>query len=33
MIWIGEVEDGKSIDKLISSATTTIDPILDFEKS
>ena len=31
MLWIGEVEDAKCIDDLITSASTTGDPIPDFE--
>ena len=31
MQWIGEVEDGKSIDGLITSASITGKPIPDFE--
>ena len=31
MLWVGEVEDAESIEELITSATTTGDPVLDFE--
>ena len=31
MLWIGEVEDAKSIDDLITAASITRRPILDFE--
>ena len=31
MLWTGGVEDVKSIDDLITSASTTGDPIPDFE--
>ena len=31
MSWTGEVEDAKRIDQLITSASTTGDPIPDFE--
>ena len=31
MLWIGEVEDGKSIHDLITSASIAGRPILDFE--
>ena len=31
MLWIGEVEDAKSIDDIITSALINWDPIPDFE--
>ena len=31
MLWIGEVEDAKCIDDVITSASTTGDPIPDFD--
>ena len=31
MLWVGEVEDAKNIDDLITSASVTRKPILDFE--
>ena len=31
MLWIGEVEDAKSVDHFITSASTTGEPFQDFE--
>ena len=31
MLWVGEVDDAKSIDERIASASTAGDPIRDFE--
>ena len=31
MLWIGEVEDGETVDDLITAASVTGKPIADFE--